>query len=215
MSSQTSEHSPKPRIQSLSDLIFGLALSISALTLVGQQPTSVEQASFALGLYAFSFLVLISVWRLYSSITSLLPAETSFLVNLNIVLLFFVSIEPYLFNELFAQGGVMYRSFSGLYGLDLSAMFFIIAYFDHSLAKEERKLVPKTLLGLYRSDRNFTLLIAALFAISVYPYFGDTILFMSTTGGATYDFTIRSVLWLVALFSGWGRRAVRSFRKTQ
>ena len=33
---------PKSRIESLSDLIFGLALSIGALTLIGQQPSGFQ-----------------------------------------------------------------------------------------------------------------------------------------------------------------------------
>jgi hypothetical protein len=46
---------PKARIESLSDLIFGLALSIGALTLIGQPPSTFEAILTALGLYAFSF----------------------------------------------------------------------------------------------------------------------------------------------------------------
>ena len=79
------ERQERPRIQRLSVLIFGLALSISALTLVGKQPTTNEELGFYLGLYAFSFLILISVWRVYSSVSSILPSETPFLVDLNIV----------------------------------------------------------------------------------------------------------------------------------
>lgn len=73
---KASESAPKSRIQTLSDLIFGLALSISALTLIGRQPATTQQLLTSLGLYGFSFLILISVWRLYSSITSILPLET-------------------------------------------------------------------------------------------------------------------------------------------
>jgi len=54
---------PRLRIEAFSDLIFGLALSIGALTLIGQQPTSFEALMIALGLYGFSFLILVSVWR--------------------------------------------------------------------------------------------------------------------------------------------------------
>lgn len=199
---------PRPRIQGLSDLIFGLALSISALTLVGEQPTTTEQLAFALGLYAFSFLILISVWRIYSSITSILPSETSLLVDLNIILLFFVSIEPYLFNELFALGGSMYSSVSGIYGTDLAAMFFILAFFTHMLVDEEKHLIPQDLLGRYRGERNMTLLVALVFALSVVPYFGSAVVLATHSGGAEYEFTLRSVLWIACLIIGWSRRLV-------
>ena len=203
---------PRPRIQTLSDLIFGLALSISALTLVGQQPTNMSDLGFALGLYGFSFLVLISVWRLYSMITSVLPSEGSMLLNLNILLLFFVSIEPYLFNELFAGRSGMYLGVSGLYGLDLAAMFFIIAFFTHSLVNEEKNLVPKSLLGRYRAERDITLIVAILFTVSVIPFFGTTTPFVLYSGGNEFDFTIRSLIWIVCLFFGWGMRSVNSRR---
>ena len=128
------------------------------------------------------------------------------------VLLFFVSIEPYLFNELFSLQGGMYTSVSGLYSIDLAGMFFIIAYFDHALTKEEKHLVPTELLGKYKSDRNFTLLVAGVFAVSILPWFGETVLFTSVTGTKTYSFTLRSMMWVLGLFLGWGRRAVLAVR---
>ena len=213
MDSQGSEHAERSRIERLSDLIFGLALSISALTLVGKQPGTIEEMSFSLGLYGFSFLILMSVWRVYSAITSVLPSETPILVDLNIALLFFVSIEPYLFNELFSLGGSMFLNASALYSLDLAAMFFTIAFFNHSLANEERRLVPREQLGKYKSDRNFTLLVAAVFANSVLPYYGQIVVFTSATPeSATNDFTFRSILWILGLLLGWGRRVVIATR---
>jgi uncharacterized membrane protein len=189
-------------------MIFGLALSISALTLVGKQPANNEALSFSLGLYAFSFLILISVWQVYSSVTSILPSETAILVDLNVVLLFLVSIEPYLFNQLFTLQGPMLLNASGLYSLDLAGMFFIIAFFDHSLADEERHLVPRDQLRKYKSGRNFTLVVAAVFAISVLPFFGDTVVFLSSSAAGTYSFTLRSAMWILGLLLAWGRRIV-------
>ena len=85
---------PKSRIETLSDLIFGLALSIGALTLIGQPPSDFAQLIQSLLFYAFSFLILISVWYGYTRTMSLLHVENSKLVSLNILLLFLVSIEP-------------------------------------------------------------------------------------------------------------------------
>ena len=202
---------PRPRIQSLSDLIFGLALSISALTLIGQQPTSTEALGISIGVYGFSFMILINVWRSYTSVASLLPSETSVLVDLNIVLLFLVSIEPYLFNELFVLNGGLREYVSGVYSVDLAAMFFIIAFFLHSLASEEKHLVPKGRLRMYRVRRNGLLVGAILLAISTYPYFGETQVATWTAAGASYNLTLREVLWLFALFLSWSRRFIESY----
>ena len=42
---------PRPHIQTLSDLIFGLALSIGAITLIGQLPTNATEVFVAIGQY--------------------------------------------------------------------------------------------------------------------------------------------------------------------
>jgi uncharacterized membrane protein len=205
----TPPSTPRPRIQGLSDLVFGLALSISALTLIGQQPTTTEQFGFSLGLYGFSFIILIGVWQMYSTVTSILPAETSILVDLNVILLFLVSIEPYLFNELFVAKGGLSVPVSAVYSVDLAAMFFILAFFLNSLANEDKHLVPKVLVSKYKLRRNMVLLVALTFTISIHPYFGDTV--VATFMGGAYDVTLRSVLWLIALFLSWGRRLIETF----
>jgi uncharacterized membrane protein len=201
----SSETTPRPRVQTLSDLIFGLALSISALTLIGHQPATAEQFFTSLGLYGFSFLILISVWRVYSSITSVLPSETPLLTGLNYVLLFLVSIEPYLFNELFASTSFV-EVVNSVYAYDLAIMFLILAAFNHILASEERNLVTKSRLGRYRLSRNLCLLVAGVFVISTVPALGSTIVFSYTSAGATYEISLRSVLWIASLVVGWSRR---------
>lgn len=102
----TTPQVPRPRIQGLSDLIFGLALSIGAIQLVGNLPADPATLSLHLAEFGFSFLILISVWNRYTSTTSVIPVETPWMVRLNMVLLFLVAIEPFLFDVLFAPGGL-------------------------------------------------------------------------------------------------------------
>ena len=94
---------PKARIETLSDLIFGLALSIGALTLIGQPPSDFTQLLFDIAYYAFSFLILILVWYSYTRIMSCLHVEAESSIYFNVVLLFLVSIEPFLFNQLISS----------------------------------------------------------------------------------------------------------------
>ena len=75
MAEEKERSTPKSRIESLSDLIFGLALSIGALTLIGQPPSNISTAFF-LAYFAFSFLILISVWYSYTQTMSNLRIET-------------------------------------------------------------------------------------------------------------------------------------------
>jgi uncharacterized membrane protein len=197
---------PRLRIEAFSDLIFGLALSIGALTLIGQQPTSFEALMAALGLYGFSFLILVSVWRSYSNITSVLPAETEILASLNIVLLFLVSVEPFLFNQLNAEGGSMFYGVSIVYAIDLAAMFLILAFFNHSLLNQEKSRVPKDQLKRYRFARNYDLLIAAVFLISILPFFASIDALQLTIADEPYGIPLRVFVWILALILGWGKR---------
>ena len=112
---------PRPRIEGLSDLIFGLALSIGAIQLVGSAPQSQIQLITALSAFGFSFLILMSFWNRYTTIASAVPIETTIMVRLNTLLLFFVAIEPYLFNPLVIQvknlTPLLIQNMSAYYGL--------------------------------------------------------------------------------------------------
>ncbi len=202
MSEEHSGFKPRPRIQTLSDLIFGLALSIGALALIGQQPSSFGVLVSSLFFYSFSFLVLVSVWRSYSTILSVLPVETEWLTNLNILLLFIVSIEPYLFNQLFIATGTLWNGISMLYAVDLAVMFVVLGFFNHSLANEEKNLMPKNYLRKYRPERNYDVVVAAVFAISILPIFEFTI----EVAGRL--FPLRALVWIMALVLGLIRRVV-------
>jgi len=204
---QHSSSKPRPRIQALSDLIFGLALSIGALMLIGQQPTDFESIVASLVFYSFSFLVLVSVWRSYSTILSVLPVETERLITINILLLFTVSIEPYLFNQLFIDNGTLWSNVSMLYAMDIAVMFLVLAFFNHSLGKEEKHLVPNNYLKKYRFDRNYGLVIAAVFIISILPIFEFSIQVVGLT------FPLRVVVWIGALLLGLVKRHILPMRK--
>ncbi len=91
---------PRPRIQSLSDLIFGLALSIGALNLIANKPPDTPALFGNIASFGFSFLILIFVWFRYTELVSVLPVETTGTRALNTIMLFLVAIEPYLFNQI-------------------------------------------------------------------------------------------------------------------
>jgi uncharacterized membrane protein len=201
MNEERSSLRPRPRIQSLSDLIFGLALSIGALTLIGQQAADFQHLLISLGYYGFSFLILINVWRIYSSTMDLLPVETAGLVDLNIVLLFLVSIEPFLFNQILSSSTLAFaENVSVLYAIDLAGLFLILAFFTHSLVDEEKKLVPQSLLLTYRRVRNFEVLASTIFLVSIVPIFWS----IGISVGNSF-IRLRFILWTLTLFLRWVR----------
>ena len=200
MSEEKPHTSPRPHIQTLSDLIFGLALSIGAITLIGQQPTNAIQVFVAVGQYGFSFLILVNVWRAYSNIMSALPVETGALINLNVFLLFLVSIEPYLYYQILVLTNENWNEVSMLFALDLGLMYLILAFFFHNLANEEKKLVPKDTIWKFKVSRNVALLACVVLFISMAPVFYSTNAFsFPSEGGVIRTMPVRGVLWILIL----------------
>jgi hypothetical protein len=165
-------------IESLSELvkiIFGLALSIGAISLISRLPATTFGILIDVSEFGFSFLILISVWLEYTSIMLVLPVEDSFTVVLNLVLLFLVSVEPYLFylNIRFdlLSHELLLNSASTFYALDMSGLMLILALFTYQLAKEERGLVPKESMTKFKQARNVLFVSAVLFAITILPPF--------------------------------------------
>ena len=169
---------PRPSLQTLSDLIFGLALSIGALALFGQQPADYIQIIISLSIFAFGFYLLITVWYRYASIMKILPFETTLLVTLNLFLLFLVAIEPYLLNLMISVSGSIpiqeiKDPVSQLYAIDFGSIYVILAYFMHELVIQEKELGRVKHSRRYANRRIFFLVVAAAFYISILPFSGS------------------------------------------
>ena len=189
---------PRSRIETLSDLVFGLALSIGALTLVGKPPATPADIRSGIFGFGFSFIILVSVWLRYTRIMSVLPLETAWTVLLNIALLFLVSVEPYLLSVLnSAETLAIFDYASVAYALDLAGLVAILGLFTHMLTSEERKLIPARLLGQQRRIRNVFLFSAFLFLVSTLPPF------LAWKFGGT---PVRVLFWYVPLVMLWSFR---------
>jgi len=166
---------PRPRIESLSDLVFGLALSVGALSLLSKLPSNPAEVRSDIVAFAFSFLILTFVWLSYTRAMSVLPIETRATLVLNITMLFLVAIEPYLFYlvSLFGHTGeyhvVDYASV--MYALDMGGLMAILAFFYHQLSVEERRLIPQKLIAQHKRIRNVLFISAGLFFLTVFPQF--------------------------------------------
>ena len=91
---------PRPRIESLTDLVFGLALSIGAIGLISNKPVDPGHLAGSIAGFGSSFLILISIWFRYTELMSVLRVEVTRTRVLNTTLLFLVAVEAYLFNLL-------------------------------------------------------------------------------------------------------------------
>lgn len=207
-SRRPNEPIPRPRIQTLSDLIFGLALSIGALTLLSEKPSSITGLAISLVGFGWAFLILALVWIRYTRITSVLPLETGRMMAANMLLLFLVSVEPYLYNLIAISfvplpGQLDSGITTALYAVDMGSMFLIIAYFTHELTIEERKLIPRELLRSYRLQRNATIALATLFLVSTLPIFWSF---------SVFGLQSRFILWMATFPIGLIRRQVERRR---
>jgi len=176
------EYSASPRIkirlESLSDLIFGLALSIGSLELLARTPQTPADLGTSVALFAFSFLIVVSIWFGYARIMAVISQETGGAVSLNLLLLFCVALEPYLFFVLQSKPSDLsfldWTSFG--YALDVGAMFLILGGLirlilrKKSLGVEGFDLHP-VLLRRFRVAMFFYAFIGGAYFVSALPFF--------------------------------------------
>ena len=193
MAEEKEQSTPKSRIETLSDLVFGLALSIGALTLIGSAPGSFNALIKAIGYFAFSFLILITVWYAYTRTMSHVRIETRNDVVLNVLLLFLVSLEPFLFNELILSK-LSPQYVSILYAFDLGGLFAIQAFLANSILADKNR--PEKLLREYEARRNVAITNTIFFLISTLPFFWS----WSITINSQIVIPLRFILWIVPLF---------------
>jgi uncharacterized membrane protein len=182
----------------LSDLIFGLALSLSAYSLLTRPPATLTNLASDLLSFTFSFLILISVWIRYTGIMSVLPLENTTTNMLNVAMLFSVSLVPYLFNlvTLFGRANetVVVEYASVFFAADMAALVFILAFFVHELALEEKQLIAAELVEPYRRVRNIMFVSTLLFLLTMVPQFWQW---------RIQNVPLRFYLWLVPIAVFW------------
>lgn len=99
MLSPTGERRPRPRMETLADLIFGLSLSIGSIALIANSPANAPEINSHILAFVFSFLILITGWMIYTTQMSVLPLESKTGTYLNVALLLLVALVPYLLNN--------------------------------------------------------------------------------------------------------------------
>lgn len=207
MSGQETERAtrkPRPRLETLSDLIYGLSLSIGAISLVitNNQSSSASDINRNILEFLFVFLVLITSWIIYTSDMSVLPIETRFVTLLNIVLLVLVSIFPYLFDQAVStfNASSVQDYASILLAGNYAATLLVMAVFAHIIAQEEEHLVDGEIMIRFRRARNRlgVLTVIVLLSIAV-PW--DWLLI---------GIHVRLFIWIIPIFSFWFNRMTRT-----
>ena len=198
----------KVRIEGLSDIVFGLALSIGSLVLIANlPPTSAIFASDIL-LFLFSFVLVVISWFLYSRLMSVLPVEVRWALILNVVLLMCVALEPYTLYVLDSSTTIDLLTWSSFaYALDVGLIYIVLgglAYILLSEAKRpgsELRVHPAILRGFRRSMRA-ELFLGAVFTVSALPFFWV----LTPIGYLRFDIWYLSILVFFIWRPPFGRR---------
>lgn len=186
-------------METLSDLIYGLSLSIGAISLVITNTEASTQGDINRNVleFLFVFFILITSWIIYTSDMSVLPIETRLVTLLNVVLLMLVAIFPYLFDQVVINKTAQVQDYASvLFTADYASTLLILAVFAHIIAQEERQLVDGEIMIRFRRVRNtLTVLTVIVFASLAVPWEWTFL-----------QVHVRLVIWYVPIISYWFNR---------
>ncbi|MDA4123770.1 MAG: TMEM175 family protein [Thaumarchaeota archaeon] len=167
----------KVRIEGLSDIVFGLALSIGSLVLIGNLPQTPADLGSDILLFIFSFVLVVISWLLYTRIMSVLPVEVGAALILNIVLLMCVALEPYTLYVLDTTQTIPLLTWSSFaYAVDVGMIYLVLAGLARIFLSEakrpgtELRVHPAIIEGIRRTMRA-ELFLGGVFIISALPFF--------------------------------------------
>jgi len=191
-------------LETLSDLIYGLSLSIGAISLVitVSQSSTVDEINRNILQFLFVFLILITSWIIYTSDMSVLPIETRLITFLNIVLLVLVALTPYLFDQVVSTfNSLSVQEYASiLFTVDLAASLLILATLAHIIAQEEEHFVDGYVMIRMRRVRNRLSILTGIVLIALVAPWDWVFLGVH----------IRLLIWSVPIISFWINRMRRS-----
>jgi uncharacterized membrane protein len=120
----------KKNVEDLSNLMFGLALTLGALTLVKPLHDDFGELLRTLLQFALSFFVIIWIWSVYNFTVAKVETTWRPLFALNIALLFLIVIEPFLLSISGTVAG------AAVYAMDLGTTMIILLLLNEALLRQ-------------------------------------------------------------------------------
>jgi uncharacterized membrane protein len=188
----------KYRIEGLSDLVFGLALSIGSLAMISQPVNDINDIRDGVLQFVFSFLIIVNVWVSYTNIISEIKVETEMDFRLNLALLMLVAIEPYLLFLLGHDDREIQDWSSTAYAIDIGLIMLILAGLYHRRARPDSSADSTK---QYSMARNRYLGTAFIFLISALPIFW--------LQGIVFNINLRYLIWMLAIVPAVAIRLMR------
>jgi uncharacterized membrane protein len=167
----------KSRIENLSDLVFGLALSIGSIVLIADLPQTPTEMVTGIGLFASSFLIIIWIWTGYTRAMASLSFNAEGTFACNLLLLFCVALEPYTYYVTVESGLVLQKFASSAYAIDLGAMMMALAglkYLGLRMVKRDERKPGQARQERFQSMNRVMVTqtaVGVLFFVSALPFF--------------------------------------------
>ena len=192
----------------LSNMVFGLALSIGSLEFVVNLNVNYQVVLNSLFTFFFNFILVVYIWFRYARALSLITVENRVEMGLNIILLFLIIIEPYLFDLLNAAILPTDLDFSSLlFAFDIGAMMLVLGV-QYTIGlrnyKDKNKEIDKDFLSAYNSIQIGLYITGIIFIFSTLP------IFWSITIVGTKP---RFILWVIGIFITFFYREFEHFKK--
>jgi uncharacterized membrane protein len=181
----------KKRLEDLSNLVFGLALTLGAITLTAPVNDDLGALFAVILRFALSFAIVVWIWWLYNNVVQDIEKSRPGLASLNMVLLFLVVIEPFLLTV-----SNDYSSGKIAYSIDLGTILVILAIFYQFAIDDPSISAVKRSKESLAMNRNLSFLFAAIFYTSIVPQ-----LMLPGIG-----IEIQSYMWLAVLVLGLATR---------
>jgi uncharacterized membrane protein len=151
----------KKSIEDLSNLVFGLALTLGAVALVRPEGNNLCQLLTILFNFALSFFIIIWIWWLYNRLIKRMEMDSKLEVILNYVLLFLVVIEPFLYTLINISSGAT------IYAIDIGTALLILGVFTHLIILKSQKVEED--MNRLKVSRSLTFASALVFYASIIP----------------------------------------------
>jgi uncharacterized membrane protein len=187
----------KYRIEGLSDLVFGLALSIGSLAMISQPVNNLADITDGLVQFIFGFLIIVSVWVSYTHIMSEHKVETVWDFRLNLALLMLVAMEPYLLYLLGHNDPNVLAWSSSAYAVDIGLIMLILAGF---YARKDGEGLSQENIEQNRFERDRFIVISLIFLVSALPFFW--------VQSAVHTINLRFIIWMCAILPGLAIRVM-------
>jgi len=190
-------------IGSISDVVFGLALSIGSLILVARTPQDGYVLVQGIYYFGFSFLIVVLIWFSFRRVVVVLPYETPSTLSVNVALLFCVALEPFLFYVMVTTTSLG-NAASTAFAIDLGAGMFLLSVLGYLLLREEssgsiRRFSPEVLGRQSRSNR-LHLIVGSIYLLSALPPFWSIAIVGSSARYALWYFAL---VWAFAVQARW------------